>query len=194
MDKLASFMCTQTQLPTLSSTLETLRDFTFLLCFLAPFPPIAETENDHQLASLILEPCSQLLTASEGWVFATLQLLWSGWLLILPSYYKLYLFVSSIMPSLNPCVIHRDWWLSSFSSIPSQLLPLQKGQRPTLFNILTSKCQVSPLPSNPLKILQTPHQLVAATRGRQHGFLHAEGCQNPCTGAKGQPSPERFHP
>ena len=87
-----------------------------------------------------------------------------------PSYYILYLPLSSITLSLNPYVIHGDWHLSSSPSIPSQLLPLRKGQCPTLFHIFKPKCQISPLPSNPQKELQMPHQLAAAKAGQPAQF------------------------
>lgn len=70
------------------------------------------------------------------------------------SYCVPYLSVSSITPSLNPYVINGDWFLPSSPFIPSQLLPLWKGHCPTLFHILKTKCQISPLSSNTLKELQ----------------------------------------
>lgn len=45
--KIASFTCTQTQLPPLSPILKALSDFAFLRYISAPFTPAAEPENDH---------------------------------------------------------------------------------------------------------------------------------------------------
>lgn len=68
----------------------------------------------------------------------------------------------------KPCVIPRIG--SSAVPLPSQSVPLRKGQCPTSFHIFKPKYQTSALPSNLLKELQTPQQLEAATTGQPLWF------------------------
>ena len=116
--RLASFTCTQTQLPPLSPMLKALRDFTFLLCISAPSTPVPERENDHRQTTCSRSPvlgCWQQARVEGVLLFVPLK-----WVTVNHAfYYTPYLSVLPVMPSLTPCVIHRDWHSSASPSMPS---------------------------------------------------------------------------
>lgn len=144
---------------------ESLRAFTVLFCFLGPFTPTVETENDHPQALCSWNPalgCWQQVRVEGLLLFGSSEVddCWSPFQLhtISVIYYTI--------P--KPCVIPRI--VSSAVPLPSQSVPLRKGQCPTSFHIFKPKYQTSALPSNLLKELQTPQQLEAATTGQPLWF------------------------
>lgn len=88
--------------------------FTFLCCFLAPFTPTAEPENDHQQALYSWSPalgCWQQVRVEGLLLFGSSEMsdCWSSFQL------HTVCVISDTIP--EPCVISGDWFLSSSPTI-----------------------------------------------------------------------------